>query len=77
MKPIILALAAIALSAQTVAQDYGVTFYDPETEHPYMLVHPDGRMELLPPYQPEQAYRLLLDREQMCWDAFNSYKPKP
>ncbi len=73
MKPLLLALAALALSAQQ-CDTAGVTFYDPVTERPYMLLYSDGRMELLAPFTPEQAYRLLLDREQACWDAFNARK---
>ncbi len=74
MKPILLLLSALVLTAQPTLSRGDVLLIDPATERPYMWLHADtGRMELLPPYQPEQAYRLLLEREQAAWDAYSAY----
>ncbi len=58
MKPLLLALAALALSAQQ-CDTAGVTFYDPATERPYMLLYSDGRMELRGAY-PLSQLRVLV-----------------
>lgn len=74
MKTVLLSLIALVLTtAQSTVGVGDVFFVDPATEQPYMWLHPDGHMELLAPYQPEQAYKLLLAREQAAWDAFYTY----
>ncbi len=73
-----LAVPVLPMHAQTqavlntVAGD--VLFMDPATQHPFMWLHAKtGRMELLPGYNAEDGYRLLLQREQACWDVTNDY----
>ena len=77
-KCILAAFAAIALNAQVTIppnmQPGDVLFVDPAATKAYIWLHAaTGRMELLPDYTAEQAFRLLLDREQACWNIFNGY----
>lgn len=61
----------IGISAQTLptSQPGDVFFIDPSTEKPFLWIHAaTGIMEPMAGYKPEQVYRLLLDREQSCWD---------
>jgi hypothetical protein len=40
----------------------------------YLWIHAkDGRFELMPGFAPEQVYKLLLQREQACWDIHAAY----
>ena len=76
MKTIVLAMFALILTAQTTTtypfpamQPGDVLYFDPATSRAYLWLHKNtGYLELLPPFTQEQAFKLLLDREQSCQD---------
>ena len=70
MKRFLLGFAALVLSAQSQLPVLpgDVLYIDNTTERPYLWLHANtGHYELLPGFTSDQAYRLLLEREQSCW----------
>ncbi len=70
---------SIAAQGMPSGKSGDVLFVEPVTNKPYLLLHSDGGVQLLPGYTPEAVAKLLLQREKGCREdiaRFQAQKPK-